>query len=451
MRRRRSGTARRTPGPSAMDRRSALLGMSAIAVTALTDARDAAAASQASPGPPGGPGRLRKIATEEAFTIPEVAEATRDVVRQAGNNLDLKLLSLVYDAPPAPTGAPARVGDRDALAGTLLPRLLDVEGGRLAEMDRFGVDVHLLSLGVPGVQMFRPDVAVGLARLANDRLSEVVRRHPTRFAGLAAFAPQDPEAAVKEMERAIRTLKLNGFLVNSHTNNVYLDDARFWPILEAAEALDAPLYIHPRAPSDGMAAPFRDYRMEGAIWGYGMETGTHAVRLMLSGVLDRFPRLRIVLGHMGEALPFWLWRLDLHGRAGIARRAEECAQAQRIRPAQLRDHDERPRGSAGAAALYRQDRTGAGDVGDRLSVPADGAARSRSSRARRCRSRSAPRSPMATPSESSGSQPASRYSSTRSTARKASCGMSTRPTRFIRFLPSFCFSRSFRLREMSPP
>src|SRR5262249_46293588 len=111
-------------------------------------------------------------------------------------------------------------------------------------------------------------------------------------------------------------LKLNGFVVNSHTDNGYLDEPRFWPILEAAEALGAPLYIHPRAPSDGMAAPFRDFRMEGSIWGYGVETGTHAVRLMLRGVLDRFPRLQVVLGHMGEALPFWLWRLDFMAAPG---------------------------------------------------------------------------------------------------------------------------------------
>jgi predicted TIM-barrel fold metal-dependent hydrolase len=183
-------------------------------------------------------------------------------------------------------------------------------------MDANGVDMHLLSLTVPGVQMFDAATAVALARLSNDRLSDTVRAHPTRFAGLASFAPQDPAAAAKEMERAIKTLKLDGFLVNSHTDNGYLDEPRFWPILEAAEALGAPLYIHPRAPSDGMAAPFRDYRMEGSIWGYGVETGTHAVRLMLSGTLDRFPRLRIVLGHMGEALPFWLWRLDYMAQPG---------------------------------------------------------------------------------------------------------------------------------------
>jgi predicted TIM-barrel fold metal-dependent hydrolase len=183
-------------------------------------------------------------------------------------------------------------------------------------MDANGVDMHVLSLTAPGVQMFEADRAIALARLSNDPLSEAVRRHPGRFAGLACFAPQDARAAVAEMERAINTLKLNGFLVNSHTQGVYLDDPSCWPILEAAEALGAPLYIHPRAPSDGMAAPFRDYRLEGAIWGYGVEAGTRAMRLMLSGVLDRFPRLRIVLGHMGEGLPFWLWRFDFMASPG---------------------------------------------------------------------------------------------------------------------------------------
>jgi 5-carboxyvanillate decarboxylase len=292
-----------------MDRRTALgmlsgaIGLAATSTAA--DGRDGTLQSNATKS------RLRKIATEEAFIIPEIAAAVRDVVRQGGPNLDLKLLRLIYDAPSETVVAPAAAGgSRDALARTFLPRLLDIGDGRLADMDANEVDMHLLSLTVPGVQMFAPGNAVAFARLSNDRLSEAVRRHPTRFAGLASFAPQDPAAAAKEMERAINSLKFNGFLVNSHTQNAYLDEERFWPILEAAEALGAPLYIHPRAPSDGMAAPFRDYRMEGSIWGYGMETGTHAVRLMLSGVLDRFPRLRIVLGHMGEALPFWLWRLD---------------------------------------------------------------------------------------------------------------------------------------------
>jgi predicted TIM-barrel fold metal-dependent hydrolase len=262
---------------------------------------------------------VRRIATEEAFTLPELAAATREVVRRGGRNLDLKLLAEIFDAPAdavAAGGPEPRVEDRGARARRLLPKLLDVGAGRLAEMDAHGVDVHVLSLGVPGVQMFARTDAVTLARLANDRLAEIVRAHPTRFAGLATFAPQDPAAAAREMERAVRDLELNGFLVNSHTENRYLDEPAFRPILEAAEALGAPIYLHPRAPSDGMAAPFDDFRLEGAIWGYAAETATHALRLMLSGTLDRFPRLQLVLGHMGEALPFWMWRLDFMGAPG---------------------------------------------------------------------------------------------------------------------------------------
>jgi 2,3-dihydroxybenzoate decarboxylase/5-carboxyvanillate decarboxylase len=242
----------------------------------------------------------RKIATEEACSIPEVAHRLREVARGTSNSLDMKLVGRIYNAPP----------DRPA---PFLADLLDIDAGRLKVMDENRVDMHILSLTAPGVQMFDADTGAALAALANDRIAEAVRRHPTRFAGLATFAPQDPARAVKEMERALGTLKLNGFIINSHTNNEYLDQEKFWPILEAAEALHAAIYIHPRAPSDGMAAPFRDYNSEGAVWGYGMETGTHAVRLMLSGVFDRFPRLRIVLGHMGEAVPFWLWRLDYMG------------------------------------------------------------------------------------------------------------------------------------------
>ena len=247
--------------------------------------------------------KVMKIATEEACSIPEVAEALGNVARTAWNNLDMRLVNIIYNAPPESPSI-------------ILERLLDIDAGRLAIMDENDVDMHLLSLTSPGVQMFNADLGTELAALANDRIAEAVKKHPKRFAGLATFAPQDPERAVKEMDRAINTLKLNGFIINSHTNNEYLDLPKYWPILEAAEALNAAIYIHPRAPSDGMAAPFRDYDMETAVWGYGMEVGTHAARLILSGVFDHFPRLKIVLGHMGEAVPFWLWRLDYMGRPG---------------------------------------------------------------------------------------------------------------------------------------
>src|SRR5262245_58338477 len=273
-----------------IDRRTfmALSGAAALGATAAP--ADAGTSRKSAP--------QRRVATEEAFSIPEVAEALRRVSRAPGNSLDLYLLRWIYDSPA------------DTPGGRLRTALLDLEGVRMQEMDSNDVAVHLLSLTAPGVQMFDADEAVDLAILANDRLAEVIGRHPARFAGLASFAPQAPKRAALEMERAIQRLKLNGFIVNSHTNSEYLDDPKFWPILEAAEALDSCLYIHPRAPSDGMDVPFRQYGMDGALWGYGMETGTHAVRLILGGVFDRFPKLRIALGHMGEAVHFWLWRLD---------------------------------------------------------------------------------------------------------------------------------------------
>jgi 5-carboxyvanillate decarboxylase len=245
--------------------------------------------------------KMRKIATEEAFSIPEVAEALKQVARGPTSSLDRHLVSQIYDSKPGASGY-----------GMLnfLERLLDVEGHRLREMNELGVDMQLLSLTAPGVQMFDADTATDLAALANDRLADICRRHPTRFAGLASFAPQSPKRAAKEMERAIRSLKLNGFILNSHTNGEYLDDPKYWPILEAAQALDACLYIHPRGASDGLKGPLQDYGMDTAMWGFGIETGTHCVRMMTSGLFDRFPKLKICIGHMGEAIPFWLWRLN---------------------------------------------------------------------------------------------------------------------------------------------
>jgi 2,3-dihydroxybenzoate decarboxylase/5-carboxyvanillate decarboxylase len=246
--------------------------------------------------------QIRRIATEEAFCTPEVADGLAQVARAPGNSLDLVLMQMIYDAQGKGRMAHMR------------NRLLDLEGERLAEMDEYGVAMHILSLTAPGVQMFDADTATELAALANDRLAETIARHPTRFAGLAAVAPQSPKRAAREMERAINTLKLNGFVINSHTNDEYLDDPKFFPLLEAAEALDACIYIHPRAPSAGFDGPLRHYAMDGAMWGFGLEVSTHVLRLILSGVFDRFPRLKICIGHMGEALHFWQWRIDYMSR-----------------------------------------------------------------------------------------------------------------------------------------
>lgn len=243
--------------------------------------------------------QFRRIATEEAWSTPEVAEMLRLVSRGIGRSLDLPLVRAVYDKPDGES--------------PILKKLLDTADMRIRTMDENNVDVHLLALTSPGVQMFTPREAVRLAKIANDRLAEVVAAHPDRFAWLASFAPQDPAAAVEEIHRARTELGANGFMVNSHTDGEYLDQEKFWPILEALNDLRAPLYIHPRAVPEGFDSALRDYGIETAIWGYGVETGTHAVRLIMSGVFDRFPELKIVLGHMGEGVPFWLWRMDRMG------------------------------------------------------------------------------------------------------------------------------------------
>ena len=247
----------------------------------------------------------RRIGTEEAWSIPEVAGKLRDVARSPSDSSDMLLVQRIYDAPEG--------------SSPLLRALLDTDDARIAEMDRYGVDMHLLSLTAPGVQMFDADTAVDLAALANDRMAEAISRHPDRFAGLASFAPQAPRRAAREMERAINDLHLNGFVVNSHTYSEYLDDPKYWPVLEAAEGLDACLYIHPRGAAAGLELPFRRYGLDSAQWGYGMEVGTHAVRMIVAGVFDRFPGLRICLGHMGEAVHFWLWRIDFMNEAAQQR------------------------------------------------------------------------------------------------------------------------------------
>lgn len=252
---------------------------------------------------------MRKIATEEAFSIPEIAAALAELSRHPHHSLDLPLVRDLY-------------GREKELPFDFVGALLDMENERLRIMDANGVDMHVLSLTAPGVQMFPAAQAVDLARLANDRLAETVQRHPTRFAGLASFAPQDIKASVREIERARGELGLHGLVVNSHTNDEYYDDEKYWPIFEAAEATDSAIYIHPRAPSKHLAGACEKYAMDAALWGYGIEVGTHVVRLILSGLFDRFPDLRIVIGHMGEAVPFWLWRIDyMHkvreGQSGI--------------------------------------------------------------------------------------------------------------------------------------
>jgi 5-carboxyvanillate decarboxylase len=241
---------------------------------------------------------FRRIATEEAFSIPEVFAALQDWLAAAGpDEPDHDFLSFLFGQ------------DLPGLQ-RVRRQLIDLEDERLQIMDGSGVDMHLLSLTAPGVQTLADDQAVSLARQVNDRLAGVISRHPDRFAGLAAIAPQAPAHAAAEIRRAIGDLKLNGVVINSHTRNEYLDDEKFWPIFAAAEDLGAPIYIHPRSPSAQMAQPYKRFGLETGIYGFQAETGLHAIRLICSGVFDRFPKLQIVLGHLGEGIPFWLWRVD---------------------------------------------------------------------------------------------------------------------------------------------
>lgn len=232
------------------------------------------------------PSTRPRIAVEEGFTIPEVAAAARALDERSGS--------------ARPLTESRRALFRD---------LLDLGERRLAAMDADGVTMQLLVIGSPGVQNFDPVQGHELAQLANDRLAAACRAHPDRLAGLAAVAPQAPQDAARELERAVKNLGLKGAIINSHTQGEYLDDRKFWAIFESAVALDVPIYVHPREPSPGMAKPLE---MPGfrVAWGYGIETGTHIMRLIAGGVFDEFPRLRIVIGHMGESIPFTLERID---------------------------------------------------------------------------------------------------------------------------------------------
>jgi 5-carboxyvanillate decarboxylase len=259
--------------------KNAALASSALAVSKTVSAQDADST-----------GFLR-IATEETFSIPEVIDAMTDLV------------SREPDREPG-LAPPSYVGPDTTRA------LLDLGPGRIAAMDAARIDKEVLSMWSPGVQVLDAEPATELARLANDRLAEAIRRYPDRLAGLTAVAPQNPDAAAQEIERGVSSLGLNGVIINSHTNGEHLDDPKFWPIFESAQALDTPIYLHPRTPPATMYQAYADFSMGGALWGYAMETSMHVVRLILSGVFDEFPRLRIVLGHMGEGLPFWLNRID---------------------------------------------------------------------------------------------------------------------------------------------
>ncbi len=206
----------------------------------------------------------------------------------------------------------------DAVWPELESRLMDIQERRIAEMDRHGMQMMILSLNAPAIQgIFDVRKASETARRANDFLAREVARRPDRFQALAALAMQDPEGATRELVRCVKELGFRGALVNGFSqigkadSMVYLDDARYRGFWAECEKLDVPFYLHPRNPLPSASQIYEGHPwLLGPTWAFGQETAVHALRLMASGLFDRHPRLRIILGHLGEGLPYSIWRVD---------------------------------------------------------------------------------------------------------------------------------------------
>jgi len=199
----------------------------------------------------------------------------------------------------------------------LVDRLCDVGDQRVAEMDAARIDMQVLSLTSPGTEQLDADEAKALARETNDFLAEAACGHPSRLAAFATLPTADPKAAAAELERTVQDFGFKGAVINGHHQGRYLDDKFFWPIFESAEALHVPIYLHPTPPpkpvieaSYGGFAPMVTEMLSGPGWGWHIETAVHMIRIILGGTFDRYPGLQLVVGHMGETLPFMLQRLD---------------------------------------------------------------------------------------------------------------------------------------------
>lgn len=254
---------------------------------------------------------MKTIALEEHFATQEIMDAWKRV--------DPRWRDLALKASTEGEGA---------------RRLLELGQERLAAMDEAGIDVAVLSLTTPGVQNLDPDLAVGLAIGANDRLAAAIRSQPERFQGFATLPTPSPQAAAKELERAVRQLGLQGAMLHGRTRDHNLSDKEFWPIFEVADALRAPLYLHPQSPQQGVLDAYYAglgaemeslFARPGIGWHY--ETGIQILRLILAGVFDRFPNLQIVTGHWGEVMLFYLDRIDmLSGPAHLQHKVSEYVQ-----------------------------------------------------------------------------------------------------------------------------
>jgi predicted TIM-barrel fold metal-dependent hydrolase len=239
---------------------------------------------------------MRIVALEEHFTVPRiVAGISPDAIASRG-----------FPGPDFPW---AQTTKRAELA--------DLGDARIADMDASGITVQVLSVAGPGADLVSGQPGIDLARAYNDALAESCARHPDRYRGFAHLPMLAPEAAADELERTVKDLGFHGVLVNGATDGRFLDDPAFEPILAKAEALGLPIYLHPGIPTQAVRNAYYDnlpgnfsFTLALSAWGWHADTAIHTLRLVLSGALDRHPGLKIVIGHMGEALPFMLDRID---------------------------------------------------------------------------------------------------------------------------------------------
>jgi predicted TIM-barrel fold metal-dependent hydrolase len=239
---------------------------------------------------------MRIVALEEHYTVPGIV-AGIDPAAVARRGF------------PGPDAVWSQTIKRNELA--------DLGEARLKDMDASGITVQVLSVAGPGADVVPGQAGTDMARAYNDALAEACSRHPARYRGFAHLPMLSPDTAAVELERCIKQLGFNGFLVNGATDGRFLDAPEFEPILAAAEALDTPLYIHPGIPTPAIRSEYYDglpgafsFTMALSAWGWHAETAVHTLRLVLSGALDRHPGLKVVIGHFGEALPFMLDRID---------------------------------------------------------------------------------------------------------------------------------------------
>ncbi|AUT66885.1 amidohydrolase family protein [Paraburkholderia terrae] len=245
---------------------------------------------------------MRVVALEEHFIVPSLLEAYFDLRTNPG----------------------------------LTPRrkeiLTDLDEGRIKDMDDCGITYQVISASIPGADLLDGKEGIHVATETNNTLAAALRRHPDRFGGFAHLPMREPSAAADELERAVVDLGFSGAMVNGLTDNRFLDDPRFDPVLERAAALDVPIYIHPNVPPkavydvyyDRLPGPASALLASGA-FGWHSETAIHILRLVLTGAFERHPRLTIIAGHMGEMLPFMLGRADdiLIGHGGLNRPISE--------------------------------------------------------------------------------------------------------------------------------